>query len=85
MLLGTGKGIIIRNRVACHVEVSNYNIRVLNELASVRPPVLTLRSILAALEFDINISVVQYISLVETEYGCTAGSLLIAAITIFNS
>ena len=44
----------------------------LNELDSVGPPVLVLRSILATVEFDINISVVQYISLVKTEYGWTA-------------
>ena len=46
--------------------------RVLNELDSVGPPVLVLRSILATVEFDINISIVHYISLVETEYGGTA-------------
>ena len=46
----------------------------LNELDSIRQPVLVLRSILATVEFDINISIVQYISLVETEYGGTAAS-----------
>ena len=46
--------------------------RVLNELNSIGQPVLVLKSILATVEFDINISFVQYISLVETEYGGTA-------------